>query len=168
MRRVVANAKQFSKLLEKNQGIIHKISIIYSGDSADKEDLFQEICLQLWKSYSSFNSDSQFSTWLYRVSLNTAISHTRRRSTLLKHETPYSETQIAAKGNHSDERVQALTQAISRLNKIDRAIVLLWLEGESYDEIAKIIGITKSNVSVRLVRIKREIENIIHGSGRPS
>jgi len=168
MKRVRADAKEFSELLNQNQGVIHKISAVYSEDSADREDLFQEICLQLWKSYSSFQSNSHFSTWMYKVSLNTAISHTRRRVKSLKAEASLSETQSAAATNPSDEKSQILTQAISQLNRIDRAMILLWLEGESYDEIAKIMGITKSNVSVRLVRTKREIANIIHGSGRPS
>ena len=168
MKRVIADAKEFSELLNKNQGVIHKISAIYSEDSADKEDLFQEICLQLWKSYSNFRSDSLFSTWMYKVSLNTAISYTRRKSRWLKLETPYSETQMAAATDPSDEKSRLLTQAISQLNRIDRAMILLWLEGGSYDEIAEIMGITKSNVSVRLVRIKREMGNTINGSGRPS
>jgi RNA polymerase sigma-70 factor (ECF subfamily) len=86
----------------------------------------------------------------------------------MKLETPYSETQMAAAADASDEKSRMLTQAISQLNRIDRAMILLWLEGESYDEIAEIMGTTKSNVSVRLVRIKREMGNIINGSGRPS
>jgi RNA polymerase sigma-70 factor (ECF subfamily) len=168
MKRVRADAKEFSKLLNQNQGVIHKISAVYSEDSADKEDLFQEICLQLWKSYSSFKSNSHFSTWMYKVSLNTAISYTRRRSKWKRAESSYSETQLAAATDPSGEKSRLLTQAISQLNRIDRAMILLWLEGESYDEIAEIMGITKSNVSVRLVRIKREMGNIINGSGRPS
>jgi len=168
MKRVKGNAKQFSELLNQNQGIIHRISAIYSEDSADKEDLFQEICLQLWRAYDSFESNSLFSTWMYKVSLNTAISYTRKRSKWTRAETPYSETQMTSASNPSDEKSRLLTQAISQLNRIDRAMILLWLEGESYDEIAQIMGIAKSNVSVRLVRIKREMGNIINGSGRPS
>jgi RNA polymerase sigma-70 factor (ECF subfamily) len=168
MKRVIADAKEFSELLNQNQGVIHKISTVYSEDSADKEDLFQEICLQLWKSYTSFKSSSRFSTWMYKVSLNTAISYTRKRSKWMRAENPCSETEIPVAVNPSDEQSRLLTQAISRLNKIDRAMILLWLEGESYEEIGKIMGITKSNVSVRLVRIKREMGNIINGSGRPS
>ena len=168
MKRVIADAAEFSELLNKNQGVIHKISAIYSEDSADKEDLFQEICLQLWKSYSSFRSSALFSTWMYKVSLNTAISYTRRKSKWMKPETPYSETHIAAAMDSCDDKSRMLTEAISKLNRIDRAMILLWLEGESYEEIANIMGITKSNVSVRLVRIKREIGDFIKGPGQES
>ena len=168
MKRVEADAKEFRDLLKQNQGIIHKISALYSEESADKEDLFQEICLQLWRSYESFKSKAQFSTWMYKVSLNTAISYTRKRSKWMRAETLYPETEMPAVVDAGDERSRLLAQAISRLNRIDKAMILLWLEGESYEEIARIMGITKSNVSVRLVRIKRDVGNTINGSGRPS
>lgn len=155
--------KEFSKLIAQHQNIIHKISFLYSEDASEREDLFQEICLQLWRSYGGFQGQSKFSTWLYRVSLNTAISHMRKRSDWLTFGLPTAADRIPSKRTHIDEDSMVLTQAISKLNRIDRAVILLWLEGETYAEIAHILGITESNVSVKLVRIKKKIKEMVSG-----
>lgn len=162
MKVVKTNEKEFIHLIEQNQGIIHKVSFVYSNDAAEKEDLFQEICLQLWKSYGSFQCGSKITTWMYRVALNTAITHLRSQSKMPALEQLKPDQSSITESNHLDVNRILLFQAISKLNKIDKAIILLWLEGESYEEIAHIIGIEKSNVSVKLVRIKRAIEEIIN------
>jgi len=153
--------KEFSKLIEKHQAIIHKVTLVYTNGPADREDLFQEICLQLWKAYPNFRGEAKFSTWMYRVALNTAISTIRKDRNnpgferLTDHDGAMDE-------NHDEaEQLKQLYTAISKLNRIDKAIILLWLDEKSYEEIASIIGTTKSNVSVKLVRIKRKLEELV-------
>ena len=151
--------KEFVALLEQNIGIIHKISLLYTRNPVDKADLFQEICMQLWRSYKSFRNDSKFSTWLYRVALNTAISQVRKKKRLDKEE--YINLYYHNSTSESDDKSKLLFRAITHLNKIDRALILLWLEEKKYEEIADILGISKSNVSVKLVRIKEKLSEII-------
>ena len=156
------NRKEFSELIEKNQRLIHKVTFVYTNSVVEREDLFQEICLQLWKSYANFRHESQFSTWMYRVALNTAISTVRKKRNSFAFEPLQNESQIQAETSGEKENVKQLYGAISKLNSIDKAIILLWLEEKNYDEIAAIMGITKSNVSVKLVRIKRKLEELIN------
>jgi RNA polymerase sigma-70 factor, ECF subfamily len=153
--------QQFLELVHKHQSIVHKICFAYSTNRADREDLQQEIILQLWKSFPSFRGSAAFSTWMYRVALNTAINQTRRPAVLLDRsanpEIPYDPSDLY----HLSEEIQILYRAISRLKKVEKAMILLWLEERSYEEIAGIIGITVKNVSVRLVRIKEQLAKII-------
>lgn len=151
--------KEFVALLEENKGIMHKISLLYTSNPADKADLFQEMCLQLWRSYNSFRNDSQFSTWLYRVALNTAISQVRKKKVLDKDE--YLNLYYHSTDSESHDNSKIMFRAIAQLNKIDKALILLWLEEKKYEEIADILGISKSNVSVKLVRIKEKLSEII-------
>lgn len=157
------NKSEFSLLIQNNQGIIHKVTNVYANNSADREDLFQEICLQLWKSYKSFRHESEFSTWMYRVALNTAISTIRKKSKIKIESIDTYSLQIEAEPHEQRENVHLLHSAISKLGYIDRGIILLWLEEKNYDEIASITGITKTNVSVKLVRIKRKLQEMING-----
>ncbi len=156
------NKREFSKLIQKNQGIIHKVTLVYTNSVVEREDLFQEICLQLWKSYSNFRNESQFSTWMYRVALNTAISSIRKKKNGFAFESMKDENRLVAEPTEEKENVKLLYRAISKLNQIDKAIILLWLEEKNYEEIASIMGISKSNVSVKLVRIKRKLEELIN------
>jgi len=159
MMKMKKDKKEFATLLEENKGIIHKISLLYTQNPADKADLFQDICLQSWRSYQSFRNDSQFSTWLYRVALNTAISQVRKKKMLDKDE--YIDFYYHTSSSERDNRTKLLFRAIACLNKIDKALILLWLEEKKYEEIAEILGISKSNVSVKLVRIKEKLSEII-------
>ena len=135
--------------------------MVYANGRADREDLFQEICLQLWKSYASFWEEAKFSTWMYRVALNTAISAIRKDKHKVAFE-PLRETDgVTDESQHDNEKVRLLYRAISGLNQIDKAMILLWLDEKSYDEIAEIMGTSKSNVSVKLVRIKRKLEELV-------
>jgi RNA polymerase sigma-70 factor (ECF subfamily) len=134
---------------------------VYSKNRSDTEDLQQEIILQLWKSFPSFKGDAAFSTWMYRVALNTAINQTRRPGLLFDSS---SSPEIPYDPNASfdlSEEIQILYRAISQLKKVEKAIVLLWLEEKGYEEIAGLIGISVKNVSVRLVRIKVKLAEII-------
>lgn len=161
MNRQKSTKKDFSELIEKNQAIIHKITMVYANSRADREDLFQEICLQLWKAYPNFREEAKFSTWMYKVALNTAISTIRKEKHKVVFE-PLRETDgIADESTDTTEKVKLLYRAISELNNIDKAMILLWLDEKSYDEIAEILGTSKSNVSVKLVRIKRKLEDLV-------
>ncbi|PLW92989.1 MAG: hypothetical protein C0592_07945 [Marinilabiliales bacterium] len=151
-----SNKKEFSRLISNNQAIIHKISSFYTDCMEDKEDLFQEICLQLWRSYPSFNDQSKFSTWMYKVAINTAISHVRRCKKSLKFEDLKKDVS-EVNDTESAQQSKLLYKAITELDKVDRAVIILWLDGKKYEEISEILGLSKSNVSVKLVRIKEKL-----------
>lgn len=157
----------FEKMIFKNQLLIHKICNIYGKSDADKEDLFQEITIQLWKSFASFEHKSKFSTWLYRVALNTAITQKRKEkrspefSSLTVEEMQIPES---SRSEADEDELRALQLAIRQLKKIDRAIIFLYLEEKSYQEIADIIGITPKNVGVKIVRIKAKLLTILKNS----
>ena len=153
--------KRFTDLIEKNKGIIHKISLMYTSTIADKEDLDQEICFQLWRSYGNYKEISKFSTWLYRIALNTAISSVRRKKRSIETVELDPEKHYLLKDNEKEDKTRNLFRALSMLNKIDRAIILLWLEKKKYDEISEIMGLSRSAVSVRLVRIRNKLEVLI-------
>ena len=152
--------KEFIARIQKHQGILHKIWFVYAHSNADKEDLYQEIVLQLWKSYSSFRQESKFSTWMYRVALNTAITLNKKASKF-KNKAQISDDYAVENVDDYSEEIQILYKAISKLSKIEKAIVMLWLEEKTYKEIAEIIGISAKNVSVKLVRSKKKLSKII-------
>ncbi len=157
----------FEKLIVSHQDMIHMVCNIYGQTAADREDLFQEITIQLWSSFSTFEHKSKFSTWLYRVALNTAISQ-KRKEKRNPDSISLSDMEMRipdAVGTDTDEEdLQALQSAIRRLNAIDRAIIFLYLEEKSYQEIAEIIGITSKYVGIKLVRIKAKLLTILKTS----
>ena len=153
--------RHFLELIHKHQSIIHKICFVYCKNRYDREDLQQEIILQLWKSFPSFQGKAAFSTWMYRVALNTAINQTRRPRLLIDSSSSPEPSYDPSESYSHSEEIQILYQAISKLKKIDKAIILLWLEERSYEEIAEIIGITVKHVSVKLVRIRARLTEII-------
>jgi RNA polymerase sigma-70 factor (ECF subfamily) len=156
--------EEFLQLIEKHQGIIHKISIIYSKNDDDKKDLFQEIIFQLWKSYPKYRGDAQFSTWMYRVALNTALMNNRQQSIdLLDRQAIESLKNRHFELYHHEinVNVMSLYMAIDQLSPINKAIIILYLEQRTYEDIADILGLTKSNIVVRIIRIKDELKNIM-------
>lgn len=153
--------KEFIAKINKHQGIIHRICFVYSSNSIDKEDFYQEVILQLWKSYPSFKGQSEFSTWMYRIALNTIISLTKKPSMLVSQVKSPTNFYEIEKSMDFSEDVKILYKAISMLKKVEKAIILLWLEEKSYDEISEIIGISVKNVSVKLVRIKNKLAKLI-------
>jgi RNA polymerase sigma-70 factor (ECF subfamily) len=156
---------EFINRTYENQGIINKIVRIYANAPTDAEDLSQEIILQLWRSFPNYRGDCKYSTWMYKVALNTAITFLRKSKRRSEKELPMEGNEAAAcVATSGDEDVEILYDGIQKLRKIDRAIIMLYLEDASYEEIASIIGISKSNVSVRLVRIKRKLKKIIENS----
>jgi RNA polymerase sigma factor (sigma-70 family) len=151
--------------LNQNIGIVHQVCHTYfRRDAVEREDVFQDIMYQLWKSYPQFKGESKFSTWMYKVALNTAITHIRQ-STRTRRNAELTESVVHAShiNEHMDrvEEVHQLHEAIAALTDIDKAIILLYLEDQKYDEIASITGLTKTNVSVRLVRIKRALKDYL-------
>jgi RNA polymerase sigma-70 factor (ECF subfamily) len=148
--------ERFLKSIEAHQGLLHRICALYASRPEDRRDLFQETLLQLWRSYPSFGERSRFSTWAYRVALNTAL--TQRRTRRARPEASDDLSGVAAPPvEPPDEDVQALEQALRELGEVDRALILLRLEGHGYEEIAEITGIGRGAVSVRLVRIKERL-----------
>jgi RNA polymerase sigma-70 factor (ECF subfamily) len=149
--------KEFVELLNKHQNIVHKICNVYMDEQADKEDLFQEITLQAWKAIKNFRGDSQFSTWLYRVALNTAITYFKKGK---KQVTTFTEhfPERTEDYNPIEEQVQAMYKAIGCLSKIDKALVMLYLDDYSYKEMADVLGMTVTNVGVKMNRIKTKLK----------
>ncbi len=151
----MASEKEFITLLNQHQKIIYKVCNLYMDRHSDREDLFQEITLQAWKAYGSFRGDSKFSTWLYRVALNTAITFFRKE----KRKPDVYSTDVVPEQTEDaydpiEEQVKAMYAAIGNLSKIDKAIVMLYLEDYSYQEIGDMMGITPNNVGVKMNRIK--------------
>ena len=154
--------EKFLKLITVNQNIIHKICYLYGKTLEEREDLYQEIILQLWKSYPRFKNRSCFSTWMYKVALNTALTKTRKPSLFADVEIrSIIEEEVNEFQQNNNEDIQILYKAIGMLKEVEKAIILLWLEEKSYDEIADTIGISVKNVSVKLVRIKSKLANLI-------
>jgi RNA polymerase sigma-70 factor (ECF subfamily) len=156
--------EEFTALINKHRGIIYKVCNLYLSDNEDKRDLFQEIVLQLWKSFQSFRNESQRSTWMYRVALNTAISNFRTESRKPERRSlTDDEFEIPDISDLSEqsERIHMLKHAIDQLTQVEKAIIMLYLEEKTYEEIAEIMGITRSNTGVKLNRIKSKLELII-------
>ena len=148
----------FIQLIQQHQGIIHKVCNIYMDDATSREDLFQEITLQAWKSFTAFKGDAKFSTWLYRVALNTAITFFKkeRKQSFIVSTDAIPEAVDAS--TSIEEQVNAMHKAIADLNKIDKALVMLFLEDYSYNEISDIMGISPNNVAVKMNRIKTKLK----------
>lgn len=148
----------FLSVIQTNKGIIYKIASYYSNNSDDRKDLVQEIIVQLWKSFENYNDQYRYSTWIYRIALNVAISFYRKENRRRKVSNPLSESILNfAETNvtgETDENIGFLQQFISELKEIDKALMLLYLEEKSHKEIAEIIGITETNVATKIGRIK--------------
>ncbi|HEY0744853.1 MAG TPA: sigma-70 family RNA polymerase sigma factor [Chryseosolibacter sp.] len=143
--------KEFTRLVEENRGIIFKVIRLYVNHEEDQKDLYQEIIFQAWRSYPRFERRSKFSTWLYRIGLNTVLTF-KRRPNVIEHHDDMSAFTIADKTTSSDS--ESLYLAIRQLNEIDRMIISLHLDGYENEEIADIAGLTKNHVAVKLHRIK--------------
>jgi len=149
---------------ENNQNIVHKVCRIYTTDSDAHKDLFQEITIQLWKNYSTFRGDSKFSTWMYRVALNTAISLYRKSSKRIKTE-DYSDIEYKIQSVEYDDnqelQLKALYAAIHQLNDIDKALIFLYLEDKPFKEISITLGISDINARVKMNRAKEKLRTIL-------
>jgi len=148
--------EEFLEILSKYQGILHKVNLIYFRNKTDREDNFQEIIYQLWKSFPGLKNRNSIGSWIYAVSINTSISRLKKESRIeYREKLPDSidKYDIVEKLSFN-ENLRAILKAIYHLNEIDKSIMLLYLEEKSYDEIAEILGISKTNVGVRISRAK--------------
>jgi RNA polymerase sigma factor (sigma-70 family) len=154
----------FLQLIGENKGILFKISKIYQDDPQDRDDLIQEMTLQLWLAFGSFRGDSKFSTWMYRVALNTAIVFFRKQkrrpdSEQLPVNFDRGEEHLPA--GEKEEQLAIFYKAVQQLNKVEKALIYLYMEDVAYEEIAANLGISEGNVRVRLNRIKNKLKEII-------
>lgn len=156
---------QFVDLLEKNQNIVHKVCRIYTNDRDAHNDLFQEVTIQLWKAYPKFRGDAKFSTWMYRVSLNTAITLYRKSKRTPKtqdFDTVHFKMSSAEYDDTEERQLKVLYAAVKELNDIEKALVFLYLEEKNYREIAETMGISEVNARVKMNRIKKKLRTIIN------
>jgi len=157
--------EEFLEILSNYQGILHKVNLIYFRNKADREDNFQEIMYQLWKSFPGLQNRNSIGSWIYAVSINTSISRLKKEARLeYREKLPESIDKFDLIEELSfNENFRMLLQAIYHLNEIDKSIMLLYLEEKSYDEISEILGISKSNVGVRINRAKELLkQNLKH------
>ena len=153
--------KDFLDMIEAQKRTIYKVCYMYANDQDDLNDLFQETVLNLWKGFPNYRGDSKLTTWVYRIAMNTCITY-------LRHESHRPQTvpmtanvasQMAA-DEDTEARLQELYRLINRLGKLERALILLWLEERSYQEMADILGLSKANVAVKLNRIREKLRNM--------
>lgn len=153
--------EEFIKLISRHQGILQKICNIYFYEDPYRDDYYQEILIRLWKAYPSFKQDSSFSTWLYRVTLNAAIDLVRKQSIRPLHKELSSKEYLIHEPGSEDyentDRKEQLYRAINQLSEMEKAIIILYLEGYGYKEIATIMGISETNTGVRINRIKNQL-----------
>lgn len=166
--------EQFVKLVQQHHAMLYKVCRLYCFSDHDRQDLFQEIIVQLWKSYPKFRGESKFSTWLYRIALNTAISDLRkqrRRITPLDPEHLPIQLQDMQYPKEQEEQLQQLYAAINQLTEVEKALVMLYLEDRSYDEMEEILGINQNNLRVKMNRIKEKLRKLTketaYGIGQP-
>ena len=159
--------KEFTELLHQNQGIVRKICNLYFYNRIEKDDYQQELIIQLWKAFPSFKNESKFSTWMYRVCLNSAIDLLRKEKVqpkLIQFENR-DFLEISEDTNDSNENHEKLFQIIAKLSDFDKAIITLYLDEFSYKEIAEIMGLSETNIGVKINRIKSLIfKHFTHGN----
>lgn len=159
-----ASQKEFVKLVTENQRMIHKVCRIYTNCWDDHQDLFQEITIQLWKSFGGFRGDAKFSTWMYRIALNTALSLYRKgsRKIAINDEVDFAQIRVSQEDYHDDEEhLQMMYKAIYQLSDIDKALIMMYLDDKSYREIGELLGITEGNARVKMNRAKNTLKSLI-------
>lgn len=166
------NKENFIKLMNENNALIHKVCHLYGDTPMDKQDLFQEIILQIWKAYPSFRGESKFSTWLYRVALNTAISSYRKnKKTISTTGIDFLpvEVQDISYDFEKEEKLKQLYKAIAQLSEVEKAIVMLYLDDRTYEEMEEVLGINQNNLRVKMNRIKDKLRQLtkkeVYGTG---
>jgi RNA polymerase sigma-70 factor, ECF subfamily len=153
--------QEFITAIKEHEGIIHKVCNLYQQDQALRKDLFQEIVLNAWKGIVSFRGESRFSTWLYRVALNTAISFYRKSKQGPLITSLPEQLDIQSQDHYDDQSFQMMYQAISELSKVDKAVVMLYLEEYNYSEMGELLGISENHIAVKMSRIKIRLKKII-------
>ena len=156
---------QFVTELENNQNIVHKVCSLYANDREAHNDLFQEITIQLWKAYPKFRGDSKFSTWMYRVALNTAITlyrKSKRKPTTFDYDSVVYKISAEPYDPTAEQQLSLMYSAVRQLSDIDKALVFLYLEDKNYSEIAETLGISEVNARVKMNRIKTKLRTILN------
>ena len=151
---------QFTKMVEEYRKTIYTVCYFFSKDTEEVNDLFQEILINLWKGFPKFRGESDIRTWIWRVSLNTCITAERKKRKHVQAEPLSMEINLFEDSDDDTRQIRVLRERISRLGYFDRAIVLLWLENMSYEEIGDIVGVSAKNISVRLVRIREKLRKM--------
>jgi RNA polymerase sigma-70 factor (ECF subfamily) len=164
----------FVSLVHEHRAMLHKVCNLYCSSLHDRQDLFQEIVIQLWRSYPRFRGEAKFSTWLYRIALNTAISDLRRqkrRPLAADPENLPAELQDIQYALEKEEQLQQLYAAIGQLTELEKALVMLYLEDKPYEEMEEILGINQNNLRVKMNRIKEKLRKLTkeasYGTGKP-
>ena len=152
--------KEFAQTIREHKTTIYTVCYMFSKDKEEVEDLFQETIIALWRGFEKFRGDCNIRSWIYRVSLNTCISVERKKRRRADSIHLDMNINLFSDTNEDRRQVQMLRERIGKLGVFDRAIILLWLENLSYEEIGAIVGITAKNVSVRLVRIREQLKNM--------
>ena len=154
----------FTRMVKEQKSTIYTVCLMFSNDSAEVDDLVQQTLINLWKGFENFQGLSDIRTWVWRVAMNTCISAERKQKKRKESTTSLDSIGISSvdvgSDSQDDKQIRLLHERIHKLGVFDRAIVLLWLENMSYDEIGEIVGISAKNVSVRLVRIKEQLKNM--------
>lgn len=156
---------QFVTELQDNQNIVHKVCTLYTNDQDAHKDLFQEITIQLWKAYPKFRGESKFSTWMYRVALNTAITlyrKSKKRIDTHNYESVIFKIKAEEYDETEEQQLSLMYQAIRQLGDIDKALVFMYLEDKNYSEISEVLGITEVNARVKMNRIKTKLRTILN------
>jgi RNA polymerase sigma factor (sigma-70 family) len=157
---------KFLALLEEHRKILYKVASSYCRNPEDRRDLIQEIVAQLWRSFDRFDDRLRFSTWMYRIAMNVAISFYRSQSRRTRGAVPMEESGldlIAAESEEVSDDVRLLHQFIGQLDELNRALIILYLDGNSYDTIAEILGISTTNVATKISRIKERLRRDFAG-----
>ncbi|MGZ3767850.1 MAG: RNA polymerase sigma factor [Mucilaginibacter sp.] len=159
-----AKQTQFLGLIEEHKGILFKICKVYQDDADDRNDLLQEMTLQLWLAFDSFRGESKFSSWMYRVALNTAIAFFKKQKRRPDDQPLHQDFDRADELSHASEKEEKLAvfyKAVQQLGKVEKALIYLYMEDQPYADIASHLGITEVNVRVRLNRVKNKLKEII-------
>jgi len=153
--------KAFTTVIKENENLIYKIARLYTNNTEDQDNMFQEIVIQIWKAFIKFKNDSKVSTWVYRIAMNTAITGLRKRRKHIR-LIPIDKVALSYSEIHPDrqnDKLEFLYKCIRELNELDKGIILLYLENKSYGEIADAIGISETNVGTRISRIKQKMKS---------
>ena len=164
---MTAEEKIFLVQLEKHKGILYKVARIYMDAGPDREDLQQEIIIQLWKSFGNFKGQSEFSTWMYRVAVNTAITFFKKEKKRIDNHPIHSQDTPAAEAYnpYKDRQLDCFYKAVQQLKPIEKALIFYFMEGFSHKEIGSCLGISEGNARVKLNRTKEKLQEIIKNSG---
>lgn len=155
-----SSEQEFARIIREHKATIYTVCYMFSKDKEEVEDLFQEALIALWRGFEKFRGECNIRSWIYRVSLNTCISAERKKRRQADSVRLDMSIDLFSDTDEESRQAQMLRERIGRLGVFDRAIILLWLENLSYEEIGAIVGITAKNVSVRLVRIREQLKNM--------